>query len=112
MDDAKSDLQGPKWCLQDRIRANRWKNPEETDLRFLECLRHEEQYLHRASNSSHSDSHHRRNDWPVTHRTTQTRANALRVMLYTEMYLDTPDHILDEFFENVKDETLDFTKVT
>ena len=42
----------------------------------------------------------------------QTRANTLRVMLYLEMYLDTPDHLLDEFFEDVKDETLDFTKVT
>ena len=42
----------------------------------------------------------------------QTRANTLRVVLYTEMYLDTPYHILDEFFEDVKDETLDFTKVT
>ena len=42
----------------------------------------------------------------------QTRANTLRVMLYTGMYFDTPDRILDEFFEDVKDETLDFAKVT
>ena len=42
----------------------------------------------------------------------QTRANTLRVMLYLEMYLDTQDHLLDVFFEDVKDEQLDFTKVT
>ena len=38
-----------------------------------------------------------------------TRTNSLRVMLYLEMYLDTPDSRLDEFFEDVKDEQLDFT---
>ena len=32
-------------------------------------------------------------------------------MLYIETYLDTPDHILDGFFTDVKDEMLDFTKV-
>ena len=42
----------------------------------------------------------------------QTRANTLRVMLYMEMYLDTPDHLLNAFFEDAKDEMLDFTKVT
>ena len=42
----------------------------------------------------------------------QTRPNSLRVMLYLEMYLDTSDRLLDEFFENVKHEQLDFTKVT
>ena len=112
LDDAKSDLQGSKWCLQDRIRANQWKTSAETDLRFLECLHHERQFLHRAGDSSHGDSHHRRNDWPVTHRTTPNSCQYSSVMLYTEMYLDTPEHILDGFFEDVKDETLDFTKVT
>ena len=42
----------------------------------------------------------------------QTRPNSLRVMLYLEMYLDTSDHLLDEFSADVKDEQLDFTKVT
>ena len=32
-------------------------------------------------------------------------------MLYMEMYLDTPDHLLDDFFADVKDEMLGFTKV-
>ena len=48
--------------FKDRIRANQWKTPEEIDLRFLECLHHEGQFLHRAGDSSHGNSHHRRND--------------------------------------------------
>jgi hypothetical protein len=42
----------------------------------------------------------------------QNRPNALRVMLYLEMYLDTSDSLLNDFFEEFREEQLDFTKVT